>query len=210
MNIAKLKQAEQDFFDIYPGGFSNPIIQEIAKKHKLVQMTELACKLFDKANFENPSDIVTGMIQIVTRSSLISIFEKPKFRDFAKALPSYMQEQMANALFTLLYSDQDSGFELLVKAFKAGKLAKWSLVSVCPFYVYPQTEVFMKPTTVKGIIEFFDLKGLEYKPNPTYQFYKKYRDVINEMKQHVDPSLAPDNGHFSGFLMMTMEHKGDC
>ncbi|MBF0521406.1 MAG: hypothetical protein HQK92_16970 [Nitrospirae bacterium] len=153
MNISKLKQAEQDFFDIYPDGFSNPIMQQIAKKHKPVQMTELASKLFDKANFENPLDIVSAMIQVVTRSSLISIFEKPKFRDSAKILPSYMQEQMANALYKFLYSNQDSGFELLVKALKNIKLATWSLVTVCPFYVFPKTEVFMKPTTVKGVIE---------------------------------------------------------
>ncbi|MBF0487396.1 MAG: hypothetical protein HQK98_04480 [Nitrospirae bacterium] len=209
MDIVKLRQAEQDFFDLYPGGFDNPVMQQIVKKHKPVQMRQLVCKVFDKANFENPPDIVDGMIQVVSRSSLISIFEKPRFRDFARALPSSMQEQISNALFTFLYAEKESGFEMLVSILKDGNLAKWPLVTVCPFYVYPETEVLIKPTTVKGVIEFFDLKGLEYKPNPTYQFYKKYRDIINEMKEHVSPSLAQDNGCFSGFLMMAMEHRRD-
>ncbi|MCG6553442.1 MAG: hypothetical protein L7F77_14050, partial [Candidatus Magnetominusculus sp. LBB02] len=174
-----------------------------------VQMTELAHKVFDKASFENPHEIVRAMVQVVSRSSLISIFEKPKFRDFARALPPFLQDQMSNALFTFLYAEKGAGFEMLVETLRDGNLARWSLVTVCPFYVYPQTEVFMKPTTVKGVIEFFGLEGLEYKPNPTYQFYKKYRDAINEMKGHVDPALAPDNGYFSGFLMMTMEHNRD-
>ena len=49
---------------------------------------------------------------------------------------------------------------------KAGKLAKWSLITICPVYFRPQQEVFVKPTTVKGVIAHFELDELQYRPQP--------------------------------------------
>ncbi len=54
------------------------------------------------------------------------------------------------------------------------------------------------------MINKYELEGLTYKPRPSYDFFVKYRQAINEMKQKVDASLAPNNAAFSGFLMMTM------
>ena len=62
----------------------------------------------------------------------------------------------------------------------------------------------MKPTTAKGVVSYFELDGLEYRPRPSWEFYKTYRDIILEMKAAVDKSLAPNNAAFCGFLMMTM------
>lgn len=70
-----------------------------------------------------------------------------------------------------------------------------------------QDEVFIKPTTAKGVIAHFELEGLDYKPTPSWDFYQRYRDARLEMKQYVDPSLSPNNPAFSGFLMMTMPKK---
>lgn len=70
-----------------------------------------------------------------------------------------------------------------------------------------QVEVFVKPTTAKCVIEFFELTSLQYKPTPTWAFYEEYRDIITEMKSKVDSCLAPSNAAFSGFLMMSLENK---
>ncbi len=42
MNNAKLKAAEAEFMERYPGGFSNPRMLEIAKKHKVEKMKQMA------------------------------------------------------------------------------------------------------------------------------------------------------------------------
>ena len=63
--------------------------------------------------------------------------------------------------------------------------------------------MFVKPTTTKGVIKTFELDDLVYHPRPTYDFYVRYRDAIDEMKSHVDASLSPNNAAFTGFLMMT-------
>ncbi len=95
---------------------------------------------------------------------------------------------------------------MMLDVLKDGKLAKWSLITIIPIYFRPQIEIFVKPTTAKGVIERFELKSLHYKPAPTWAFYKEYRTIINEMKSNVDPSLAPNNAAFSGFLMMSLEN----
>ena len=61
--------------------------------------------------------------------------------------------------------------------------------------------------TVKGVIEFFELKSLQYNPTPPWAFYEEYRDVINEMKSKVDPGLSPYNTAFTGFLMMSLQSR---
>ena len=64
--------------------------------------------------------------------------------------------------------------------------------------------MFVKPTTTKNAIRFFELEGLEYKPRPSWAFYERYRETINEMKSRVDPSLSTSNAAFTGFLMAAM------
>jgi hypothetical protein len=207
MNLKKLEQAEQEFFNRYPGGFANPEMIAIRKKHKLDKMIELAKNSFARRNFKLPELIVENMIKIVTRSSLISVFEKPKFRDFARSLPSKDKQTLAKGLQDLLHGNEQLGFETMLEVLKSGRLAKWSLMTICQAYYRPQVEVFVKPTTVKGIIETFELKNLRYKPAPTWTFYNEYRAVINEMKSKVDASLSPYNVAFTGFLMRSMQER---
>jgi hypothetical protein len=207
MNLKKLKQAEAAFFDRYPGGFENPEMIEIRKKHKLDKMIELSQSSFAKRNFKLPELIVENMIKVVTRSSLISVFEKPKFRDFVRLLPPNHKKILAQGLGELLHGKEQLGFETVLEVLQPGKLAKWSLMTICQAYYRPQIEVFIKPTTVKGIIEYFEIQNLQYKPTPTWAFYDEYRALINEMKTQVDASLSPYNVAFSGFLMRSMEER---
>jgi hypothetical protein len=205
MNLKKLKQAEEVFFNRYPGGFDNPEMIAIRKKHKLDQMIELTQEGFAKRNFKLSDLIVENMIKVVTRSSLISVFEKPKFRDFARSLPSKDRKTLAGGLEELLHGNEQIGFETLLEVLKSGRLVKWSLMTICQAYYRPQVEVFVKPTTTKGVIETFELKNLQYNPTPSWTFYSEYRAAINEMKSKVDVSLSPYSVAFTGFLMRSMQ-----
>jgi hypothetical protein len=93
---------------------------------------------------------------------------------------------------------------MILDLLKSEKLAKWSLMTVCQTYFHPQRDVFIKPTTVIGVIEYFELDNLQYKPTPSWAFYEAYRSAFLEMKSKVDPSLSPTNPAFSGFLWMTI------
>ncbi len=204
MNIAKLKQAETQFLDRYPGGFLHPDLQAISKKHKMDQMIESAQQNFSKSKFRDAWSITENMTKVISRSSMVSMFEKPKFRDAIKVLPEKELKSLSNGLKNFLHGNQQKGFETINDVLRPLKLAKWSLVTIIPNYYYPHTEVFVKPTTAKGVIEYFELEDLTYKPAPTWEFYQGYRDAVLDMKNQVNPSIAPNNAAFGGFLMVSM------
>lgn len=205
LNIETLKQAEARFLARYPDGFDNPEIQQIGKKHKMDAMVAFTQGAFSKKAFRDTEKICEDMVKAVGRSSMVSMFEKPKFRDFIKRLSPNEKQFFADALKKLLHGKQEAGLEAMVDLLATEKIAKWSLVSVIPAYFSPDDEVFVKPTTVKAVIKELELAELIYKPRPSWTFYQAYRKVVNEAKQYVDKSLSPSNAAFSGFLMMTLK-----
>ena len=204
MNIEVLKEAEKRFMHDYPGGFNNPEMVEIGKKHKVSKFVTQAQLAFARENFKDDDFILSEMNKLVGRSSMVSMFEKPKFRDMVKQLNDDEKARMSGGLFELLHGNEQTGFEQLLYELQKQKLGKWTMMSVFLFYFNPQSEVFVKPTTTKLVIEKLGL-DLKYSPKPTWEFYKKYRIQINSMKALVDPSLSPNSAAFSGFLMMTLK-----
>ena len=206
MNIEKLKQAEAKFFNMYPGGFEHPDMVAIGKKHKMDKMITSVQEAFSEDQFGNSKAIVQTMSKFVSRSSMVSLFEKPKFRDLVKSLHNQHETILANGLREMLYGNQEQGFNMMLDVLITGKMAKWSLISMLPVYHKPFEEVSVKPTTAKGVIQQFELNTLVYKPRPSWEFYKEFRSIINEMKATVDSRLSPNNAAFTGFLMMSLEH----
>ena len=208
MNIKRLKQSEAEFLLRYPGGFDDEELKQVTKKHRVGKLAEQAQDLLGKAAFAKQATALDAIVKMVTRSSMVSLFEKPKFRDYVNGLSRADRSELARGFELLLHpprkNQQQKGFEQVLDVLAEGKLAKWSLMTICPFYLRPQDEVFVKPTTTKNAIAFFELEGLEYKPRPSWDFYARYRDTITEMKSHVDPSLSPNNAAFTGFLMVSM------
>jgi hypothetical protein len=208
MNLGKLKQAEKAFLYRYPGGFDSPEIVAIRKKkHNVDKMIAFCQESFARRNFKLPNQIVQNMIKVISRSSVISVFEKPRFRDFAEAFSREDRQWLTDGLEQLLHGNEQIGFETILDLLMRGSLAKWSLMTVCQTYFHPHRDVLVKPTTVKGIIEYFELKNLQYKPTPSWTFYEDYRSTIHEMKSMVDKSLSPSNAAFSWFLLLSFHGK---
>lgn len=190
---------------MYPGGFEHPDMVAIGKKHKMDKMITTVQEEFSEDQFGNSKAIVQAMSKLVSRSSMVSLFEKPKFRDFVNSLHNQHETILANGLREMLHGNQEQGFNMMLDVLISGKMAKWSLISVLPVYHKPYDEVFVKPTTAKGVIQQFELGTLVYKPRPSWEFYKEFRSIINEMKTKVDSRLAPNNAAFTGFLMMSLD-----
>ncbi|MFT5580660.1 MAG: hypothetical protein ACI9WS_003428 [Paraglaciecola psychrophila] len=204
-DLHKLKQLELDFLMQYPKGFADPEMEKIGKKHNVSRMTELSRECFSKRVCSNVHTTSENMVKVISRSSMVSLFEKPKFRDFVQAMDENEKAFMVNALVNMLHGKKQLGFEAMVDILKTGKLAKWSLISIIPAYYAPTKEVFVKPTTAKRVLKHFDIDDPVYKPTPSWDFYKKYRQLINDSKGLVHESLSPSNAAFSGFLMMTVK-----
>ena len=204
MNLEKLKQAEASFFATYPEGFADPGMEKILKRHNMSKMTEYAQQSFSPDCYSHVEQTSANMVKAISRSSMVSMFEKPKFRDFVARLDANQKAYMVDSMIAFLHHDQQAGFEALVDLLRTEKLAKWSLLTIIPAYYAPTKEVFVKPTTAKGIIAEFEVPKLVYKPQPTWEFYTGYRTMINKYKKKVDKRLAPSNAAFSGFLMMSL------
>jgi hypothetical protein len=205
LDIPKLKCLESDFLMRYPGGFDDPDMLAITKKHNFDKMVALTQSVFDKVACSKIHVTADNMVKVISRSSMISMFEKPKFRDFVRNLNEYDKAFLVEALINMLHGKQQFGFEAMVDLLRTEKLAKWSLVSIIPAYYAPQKQVFVKPTTAKNILKFFQVDDPIYKPAPTWDFYKKYRQLMIEGKGHVNKSLSPSNAAFTGFLRMTVD-----
>ena len=204
MNLKRLKQAEAEFLARYPGGFNHPDMVTIGKKHNVGKMTEQAKELLSKKAFQKTGPVLASLIKVVSRSSMVSMFEKPKFRDYVNGLDRDEREALAMGFQLLLHGKQQRGFEIVIDILARGKLAKWSLITICPNYMKPLDEVFVKPTTAKNVIKYLELENLEYKPRPSWAFYEEFRRQILAMKEKVDPSISPSNAAFTGFLMMSL------
>jgi len=204
LNPKKLKLAELEFLQRFPGGFSHPDMQAIGKKHNVTKMVDFAQASFTKKASKDIDTYAENMIKVVSRSSMVSMFEKPKFRDFVRRLDPSEKAFLVKAQHQILHGKQQAGFEAMIDLLQTEKLAKWSLISIIPAYFSPTVEVFVKPTTTKNVIAHFEIDDLLYKPMPSWSFYFRYRDMINSAKSKVDDSLSPSNAAFCGFLMMTM------
>ena len=204
MNLKRLKQAEAEFLARYPGGFNHPDMVTIGKKHNVGKMTEQAKELLSKKAFQKTGPVLDSLIKIVSRSSMVSMFEKPKFRDYVNGLDRDEREALAMGFQLLLHGKQQRGFEIVIDILARGKLAKWSLITICPNYMKPLDQVFVKPTTAKNVIKYLELENLDYKPRPSWAFYEEFRSQILAMKEKVDPSISPSNAAFTGFLMMSL------
>jgi hypothetical protein len=204
VNKARLKQAERWFLSRYPGGFADPELVAIGKKHRLDKMQDFVVEHFAKKRFRDTDELLENWAKLVGRASLVSVFEKPKFHDLIKSLTPKEKNRMTAGLKAQLHGDAQKGFEQILGVLLAYKFAKWSIISLAPVYANPQTEVFVKPTTAKGIIAQFELKNLQYRPQPSWDFYEEFRKQIQVMRESVHPSLAPNSPAFTGFLMMAL------
>jgi hypothetical protein len=204
MNLDKLREAEALFLHRYPGGFDNDELKRVvAKRHNVGKLSEFAATALAKKSFAMPGAVLDDVVKIVSRSSMVSMFEKPKFRDYVNGLARSERELLVTGYKRLLHGNQERGFDDVLDVLSEGKLAKWSLMTIHLHHFRPHRDVFVKPTTTKNVIRQFELEDLEYRPRPSWAFYERYRSVIEEMKAHVDPSLSPNNAAFTGFLMMT-------
>lgn len=204
MNLDKLSELEREFLLHYPEGFNSPEMLEVGKKHKLQKHIDYIHKVCSKEYMNQGLSVYNDVMKVVTNSSMVSVFEKVKFRDFAKEIDDHDKHELMGSIFELIHGDEEEGFTRLVSLLTFYKLAKWPLVSVWLAYYDVNYQVFVKPTTVKKIIKYIELENITYSPKPSYEFYTKYRSYINELKTHVDKRLQVVNPAFSGFLMMTI------
>ena len=205
MNLEKLKDVESEFLEKFPNGFKDEHFFPTMKKFKPEKLEVFAKEALKIENFSNPNLIVEGFFKTIQKSVMVSLFDKLKLKDMIVSLNSYEKDMLSIEIYELLYGDKKEGFEGLVDFLAEYSLAKWTLISIVPYSLNRQTEYFIKPTTTKNIIKYFELKDCIYKPKPSFAFYENYIKILDEMKENLDDSLTFDNAAFTAFLKIGIE-----
>ena len=201
MNTQKLKEAEATFLARFPKGFDDPGMEKIRKSHNVDKLADFARTNLTEAALSRPQRFVDTLLTIVSRSSMVSRFEKPPFREFLDGLDSKDKRRLTEAFGKRLFGRKKrEGFDEIVDLLARYKLARWSLVSAVPFYFAPSKEAFVKPSTARKIVTVLDIEDLQYHPRPSWAFYVGYRNLILDIKEKVDSSLTPNNAATTGFL----------
>lgn len=201
MNLERLKAEEARFFISYPGGFKDPKMEAVSKRHNISRFVKLVEEDLCEEAFSEPNKVIETVSKIIKGSSLVSVFEKTAFRNMLNEIDPIETMMLSDAFKQLLYGDRALGFELAAKILGKYKNFKWPIITAVLYYSNPKIEFLVKPTTAKKAIEYFELEDLKYVSKPSYEFYSKYRDAINALKAHVSPELQVENGPFCGFLM---------
>ncbi len=206
MNIKRIKQLEARFLSRYPEGFFSEELIPMGKKFKLQKHVDYVHKVCSKEYLKLGLSIFFDVTKVVQNSGMVSVFEKMRFRDLMKEYDNTEKILFLEAIYNLIHLDEELGFNQLYDMLSPYKLAKWPIITCYRAYYNKDYDVFVKPTTVKKIIKFLELEEVVYTPRVNYEFYKRYREYLNEMKKHVsEDSIKPSNPAFSGFLMMTIE-----
>lgn len=204
MNLDRLYEAEAKFLQVYPDGFDDPAILAIRKKHNVDTLVKFSKETLTRLNCQKPDFVADTLLKIVSRSSMVSRFEKPPFKDFINTLGPDERKMLAIAIEDRLYGKKKAGFEQMLDLLVHHKVAKWTVLTAVPFYFAPRREVFVKPNTAKGILKALEVDDVVYSPTPNWEFYRGYKKVLTQVKKEVSPALSPSYAALSGFLMMSL------
>ncbi len=206
MNLEKLKECEERFFEYYKDGFED---EKLAKTNKLFNTQKfhtLAKDSFALENFSNIEKITEDFFNILLKSPLISFYEGDLLKNALKNFTIFEKDMLSIYLQDLLYGSFEDSFDDFVELLASKNLAKWHILALIPYYFAPDKNYFLKPSTTRNIIKYFELKDIKYSSKPSFEFYKNYTKSLDIMKNSVNPKLRDDNAKFTGFLRITMSN----
>ena len=151
MNVKRIKQLEARFLSRYNDGFDSDEMKEIRKKHNLSKLVDYIHNVCSEENLKQGLNIFFDVTKIISKSSMVSVFEKMRFRDLVKEFDNNEKILFLEAIYNLLHLDEELGFNQLVDMLAPYKLAKWPIITCFRAYYNMNYDVFVKPTTVKKL-----------------------------------------------------------
>ncbi|XPV53703.1 MAG: hypothetical protein ACNI3H_01090 [Halarcobacter ebronensis] len=106
MNIEKLKDLEAEFFEEYPKAFEDERLLKLMKKFNPSKLEELSKQYFHKDNFSQPEIVCENFIKIVSKSVVVSFYDKMKLKDAIKDMGMYQKDMFSIALYDLLHGNK--------------------------------------------------------------------------------------------------------
>ena len=153
MNIEKLKECQERFFEYYKDGFED---EKLAKTNKLFNTQKfhtLAKDSFALENFSNIEKITEDFFNILLKSPLISFYEGDLLKNALKNFTIFEKDMLSIYLQDLLYGSFEDSFDDFVELLASKNLAKWHILTLISYYFAPDKNYFLKPSTTRNIIK---------------------------------------------------------
>ncbi len=177
------------FFSIYPDGFNDEAMLKAKKKHDDSKIIDFFANLTEN-DFKNkrPETLCEQISKILSKSTMISTFEKITFRNYIANKD--IQLPFLMSLYNLIYYYNEESFNDFIDALSLLKeernafAAKWPIVTFFTYYniehAFP-----VKPTTVKKVAKMLNF-DIEYNSRPNFTTYEKINTMYNNFKNNND------------------------
>ncbi len=148
------------------------------------KLADFAHTHLTEAALSRPQRFVDTLLTIVSRSSMVSRFEKPPFREFLDGLDSKDKRRLTEAFGKRLFGRKKrEGFAEIVDLLARYKLARWSLVSaICTSISHPRRRLSSNLRRPERSLPFSTSRSFNTTPRPSWAFYVGYRNLILDIE----------------------------
>ncbi len=188
-----LEMAKQRFLKQFPGGLrlldgERDYKDELARVAQQLLAKDVLQALIDVENYQQICDNANTLVSYKKKkvwNNLPSLFEQYAFRDGIKTLGD--PKSFAHSLFEYLHGDGDlePRFTRFAQVLAEMEAAKWPIITTFRFFLFPATDVFIKPETLKYAAEVSRF-GINYRPQLNWLTY--YR--VTQFYQYLFDSLT--------------------
>lgn len=195
-------------FKVYsPEGFYGDTYLQRERNHK-EEAHNLIMNLLDKESFnslltsQSYNEICKRAMQVVNKTNLVFPNEKMSLRDGLKS--ERHEEQFSEKLYYLLHGDDElkKRFNAFSDCLMDLKAAKWTTATYFLFIMYPEQEMFLKPTVTQKAADICRFE-LDYRPEPNWFTYHRLREFSQYLLQELSELEPRDMIDVQSFIWST-------
>jgi len=176
----------------FPGGLDDEEFNELGKKHRSSdKILDTIKNDVDLNSFILEDDYhinknIETITKLVTKSSMISVFEKVTFKKYIA--DKKIQATFLKALYEMLTNLNENtmsefvGVLNLKNAELNKRVATWPLVTFFLVYFNDNNEIFIKPSTIKKLGKLLEY-DIKYESIPNYMTYTNIKKMIMDYKK---------------------------
>ena len=189
VTASSLPQAISRFLERYPEGFYGQKYLGEERDYKVKAHRRCLELLSEQAiahalQAQQFDEICKGALQVVNATNLIFPNEIMALKD--GLVGDHAKKHFAEALHNLLFGTAD--FEARFNAFgnvlyEIGA-AKWTTATYFPFLMFPETQIFLKPTITKKAADLCAFE-INYRPDVNWITYRQVLLFANELRKHL-------------------------
>jgi len=198
--MVTIDMAKEHFLKQFPGGFygkrfldeERDYKDELARVAQQLLSKDVLLPLMVAENYQQVFELANKLVQYQKKdckNNLPSPFEKVAFRDGFKKLNN--PKAFARSLFEYLHGDGDleQRFTCFAQVLVQMEAAKWPIITTFRFFLFPATDVSIKPVNLKRAAELSRFE-INYKPQLnwlTYHSVLKFCQYITENSVDLKP-----------------------